>query len=141
MIPNHQKDVKENVPAHENVSDTVLKQKFLPSDQVEISEASRKKLSESEEKDQEQVKDTDQQVMKKEAVAEGNQTSESDIDKEISKLSIEILELTVQIEMLKTKEDGESTKERQSLETDLAVKKGVLEATIDKKLQMATQSS
>ncbi len=40
--------------------------------------------------------------------------------------------------MLQDKEDKESVKERQSLEVDLAMKKGELEATLDRKLQQAS---
>ncbi|KGJ94448.1 hypothetical protein [Colwellia psychrerythraea] len=40
--------------------------------------------------------------------------------------------------MLQDKEDKESIKERQSLEVDLAMKEGELEALLDAKLQQAS---
>jgi hypothetical protein len=39
--------------------------------------------------------------------------------------------------MLQDKEDKKSVKERQSLEVELAMKKGQLEAAMDRKLQQA----
>jgi hypothetical protein len=68
-----------------------------------------------------------------EAAAE--KSNESDLDKQIRELSMEILELSVKVQMLQDKEDKESVKERQSLEVDLAIKKGQLEAAMDRKLQ------
>lgn len=79
--------------------------------------------------------------MTKEEAEVISKTNESDIDKGIRELSLEILEITIKIEMLRAKEDKESVKERQALEVDLAIKKGTLEATINRKLQMATLTS
>jgi len=53
---------------------------------------------------------------------------------------MEILEMTIQIELLKAKEDSESIKERRSLEVELEIKKGVLEAAITRKLDIAKLS-
>jgi len=50
---------------------------------------------------------------------------------------MQILELSVKIQMLQDKEDKESVQERQKLEVDLAMKKGELEAAMDRKLQLA----
>ena len=50
---------------------------------------------------------------------------------------MEILELSVKVQMLQDKEDKASVKERQSLEVDLAMKKGKLEALLEQKLQQA----
>jgi len=124
----------------ESSSNKSLKDKYLQPDQVEISEASRQKLSE-EEKDQEHSFDiSNNRITKYEAeVTKG--ANDSDIDKEIRELSMEILELTIKIEMLKAKEDKESIKEVQTLEVELAMKKGVLEATVARKLQMATDAA
>ena len=59
------------------------------------------------------------------------------MDEEIRELSMKILELTLKIEMLKAKEDKESVKERKSLETELAISKGRLEAKLKQKLDTA----
>ena len=115
--------------------------KYLQPDKVEISEASLKKLSESEEEDQKKSLSTIDKVKTKEDAEAISKTNESDIDEEIRELSLEILELTIKIEMLKAKEDKKSVEERQALEVELAVKKGTLEATINRKLQMATLAS
>lgn len=130
-----------DVSLEEKQSNTLLNNKYLQPDEVEISEASLKKLSESEE-DQKDLENTiDKAMSKEEAAAAINKPNESDIDKEIRELSLEILELSIKIEMLKAKEDKESVKEIQALEVDLAIKKGTLEATISRKLQMATLAS
>jgi hypothetical protein len=118
-----------------------LYNKYLQPDQVEISEASRKKLSESEEKDPQELADTSDKVMTKEEVDATSKTNESDIDKQIRELSMEILDISIQIQMLEGKENKESVEERQALEVELAMKKGLLEATIGRKLQMATLAS
>lgn len=118
-----------------------LYNKYLQPDQVEISEASRKKLSESEEKDPQKLADTSDKVVNKEEVNATSKTNESDIDKQIRELSMEILDISIQIQMLEGKENKESVEERQALEVELAMKKGLLEATIGRKLQMATLTS
>jgi len=128
---------EEKTMPEEKQQNTLVESKYLQPDQVDISESGQKKLSESETEDQKSLAENANQVMTKEEVDATNKANESDIDKEISKLSMEILELTVQIEMLKAKEDAESVKEKQSLETELAIKKGTLEAAIERKLQMA----
>lgn len=115
-----------------------LHNKYLQPDQVEISEASRKKLSESEGKDPQELADTTEKVMTKGEVNVTSKANESDIDKEIRELSMQILEISVQIQMLEGKENKESVEEKQALEVELAIKKGRLEATIGRKLQMAT---
>jgi len=130
-----------DVLPEEKQSNMSSNNKYLQPDKVEISEASLKKLSESEEEDQKTSLNTLDKVKTSEEAEAISQTNESDIDEEIQKLSLEILELTIKIEMLKAKEDKESVKERQALEVELAVKKGTLEATISRKLQMATLAS
>ncbi len=69
--------------------------------------------------------------------ADAARAIESDLDKRIRELSMEILDLSVKIQMLQDKVDKESVKERQKLEVDLAMKKGELEAAMDRKLQLA----
>ena len=135
--------LKEAVPAkvvvpQEKQSNTP-QNNYLQPDQVEISEASRKKLSE-EEKGPQELADTANSVLAKEEVNGTSKANESDIDQEISKLSMEILDISIQIQMLEGKENKESVKERQALEVELAMKKGLLEATISRKLQMAALS-
>jgi len=124
----------------ESSSNKSLKDKYLQPDQVEISEASRQKLSD-EEKDQEHSFDISNNRITKDEAEVTKGANDSDIDKEIRELSMEILELTIKIEMLKAKEDKESIKEVQTLEVELAMKKGVLEATVARKLQMATDAA
>lgn len=126
----------DRVASAENQLSTPSKDKYLQPDQVDISEASRKKLSESEETQKKSFSISNKTTAKEEVSTKGN-ADESDIDKEIRELSLEILELTIQIEMLKSKEDKKSVQERQALETELAIKKGTLDATIARKLQMA----
>lgn len=144
--PAQNKDVQEKtLPTNEAIntemsSNKSLKDKYLQPDQVEISEASRKKLSD-EEKDQEQSLNISNKLRTKDEVEATKGANESDIDKQIRELSMEILELTIKIEMLKAKEDQESVKETQALEVELAMKKGTLEATVARKLQMATDAA
>lgn len=118
---------------------TSPKDKYLQPDQVEISEESRKKLSESEEAQKKSLSISNKATAK-EGVNTKGKAEESDIDKEIRELSLEILELTIQIERLKNKEDKKSVQQRQALETELAIKKGTLDATLARKLQMTELS-
>jgi len=78
--------------------------------------------------------------MTAEEAAAADEANENDLDKRIRELSMEILELSVQIQMLQDKEDKESVKERQKLEVDLTIKKGELEAAMDRKLQLASMA-
>jgi hypothetical protein len=134
---------KEAVPAkavvHQEKQSNMPHNNYLQPDQVEISEASRKKLSE-EEKGPQELAGTANSVMTKEEVNGTSKANQSDIDQEISKLSIDILDISIQIQMLEGKENKESVEERQALEVELAMKKGLLEATISRKLQMAALS-
>jgi len=144
--PAQKKDVQEiiidtnEVVNIEDSSNKSLKDKYLQPDQVEISEASRKKLSD-EEKDQEQPSNISNKLTTKDEAEVTKGANDSDIDKDIRELSMEILELTIKIEMLKAKEDKESIKEAQTLEVELAMKKGILDATVARKLQMAADAA
>lgn len=144
--PAQKKDVQDKILDTNEVvniddsSNKSLKDKYLQPDQVEISEASRKKLSD-EEKDQEPSSNISNKLTTKDDAEVTKGTNDSDIDKQIRELSMEILELTIKIEMLKAKEDKESVKEAQGLEVELAMKKGILEATVARKLQMATDAA
>ena len=120
------------------------KSKQLQPDQLALSEEAKAKSAEDEANTKE--KDDNRKTidasslsgaMSAEEAAAAEKAKESDIDKQIRELSMEILELSVKVQMLQDKEDKESVKERQSLEVDLAVKKGKLEALLDTKLQQA----
>jgi len=63
--------------------------------------------------------------------------AEKDLDEIIQELSVKIMELSLQIEQLKNKEDTESVKERKALEVELAITKGRLEAKLQEKLDTA----
>lgn len=123
---------------------TPEKNKQLQADEVVLSAEAKAKSAEAEEKEGKDKKSIDASslngVMTAEEVAAANTASENDLDKEIRELSMEILELSVKIQMLQDKEDKESVKERQKLEVDLAMKKGQLEAAMDRKLQLAAVS-
>ena len=120
------------------------KSKQLQPDQLALSEEARAKSAEAEVNTEEKdVRKTSidasslRGVMSPAEAAAAEKAKESDLDKQIRELSMEILELSVKVQMLQDKEDKESVKERQSLEVDLAVKKGKLEALLDTKLQQA----
>ncbi|KGJ91735.1 hypothetical protein [Colwellia psychrerythraea] len=117
----------------------LVKSKQLQPDKVEIS-TEAKNIS-AEERDTEDKKSIDASslsgIMSLEEAAAAEKANESDLDKRIRELSMEILEISVKIQLLQDKEDKESVKERQKLEVDLAMKKGELEATMDRKLQEA----
>jgi hypothetical protein len=123
------------------------KSKQLQPDQLALSDEARAKSAEAEastEEKDEAKKSIDASslngAMTAEEAAAAEKAKESDLDKKIRELSMEILELSVKIQMLQDKEDKESIKERQSLEVDLAMKKGELEATLERKLQQASAS-
>ena len=65
---------------------------------------------------------------------------ERDLDEIIQELSVKIMELSLQIEQLKNKEDTESVKERKALEVELTITKGRLEAKLQEKLDTAKLS-
>jgi hypothetical protein len=123
----------------ESVS-SIEKGKQLQPDQLALSEEAKAKSTEAEKSDEDK-KNIDASslgnVMTADEAAAAEKAQESELDKEIRELSMEILELSVKIQMLQDKEDKESVKERQSLEVDLAIKKGQLEAAMDRKLQQA----
>lgn len=134
------------VPTSQETSESVSnieKNKQLQPDQLALSEEAKAKSTEAEKNDKDK-KNIDASslgnVMTAEEAAAAEKAQESDLDKEIRELSMEILELSVQIQMLQDKEDKESVKERRSLEVDLAIKKGQLEAAMDRKLQQAAVS-
>ena len=130
--------------SQETIATTPEKNKQLQADEVVLSAEAKAKSAEAEEKEGKDKKSIDASslngVMTAEEVAAANTASENDLDKEIRELSMEILELSVKIQMLQDKEDKESVKERQKLEVDLAMKKGQLEAAMDRKLQLAAVS-
>jgi len=118
--------------------------KKLQPDQLALSEEAKAKSAQATSEEDQDKKSIDasslSETMTPEEVAEAEKANESELDKRIRELSMEILDLSVQIQMLQDKEDKESVKERQNLEVDLAMKKGELEAAMDRKLQMAAVS-
>jgi len=139
QVPTSQKFTPQETS--ESVS-SIEKSKQLQPDQLALSEEAKAKSTEAEaEENDEDKKNIDASslgnVMTAEEAAAAEKAQESELDKEIRELSMEILELSVQIQMLQDKEDKESVKERRSLEVDLAIKKGQLEAAMDRKLQQA----
>ena len=129
--------------APEAITTVSAKNKQLQPDQLALSEEAKAKSAEAEEKHEDKTSIDGSSlsgVMSPEEAAAAEKASESDLDKQIRELSMEILELSVKIQMLQDKEAKESIKERQSLEVDLAMKKGQLEAAMDRKLQQASVS-
>ena len=130
--------------SQETIATTQEKNKQLQADEVVLSAEAKAKSAEAEEKADKDKTTIDGSslsgVMSPEEVAAAEKAGENDLDKQIRELSMEILELSVKIQMLQDKEDKESVKERQKLEVDLAMKKGQLEAAMDRKLQSAAVS-
>lgn len=128
----------------ETLATTSKNNKQLQPDEVVLSAEAKAKSAQAEEKEAEDKKNIDASnlngVMSPEEAAAAEKANESDLDKRIRELSMEILELSVKIQMLQDKEDKESVKERRNLEVDLTMKKGELEAAMDRKLQMAAVS-
>ena len=125
--------------------------KLLQPDQVFISKESQDKLlkenslekasdkiGENTETTEEEIKETGAtEINKDEQVDASSDKTMSELDEVIAELEMKILELTVEIELLKVKGDEESLKEAEKLEIDLAMLKGMLEAKLKIKLDMA----
>lgn len=115
----------------------------LQPDNVVISKESQEKnASETkaiEDSESNQSKETPKLTPDQQAKLEKDQ-EENDLDKIIQELSVKIMELSLQIEQLKSKEDTESVKERKALEIELALTKGRLEAKLKEKLDTAKLS-
>ena len=112
----------------------------LQPDQVKISPEGQEKSLQDKNLEKESTTDktaANEKATKAQKGEESENSAEDELDKKIRELSLEILEITIQIEMLKSKEDVESMKEKRALEMDLAMKKGILEATIKQKLELA----
>ncbi|SFD63494.1 hypothetical protein [Pseudoalteromonas denitrificans] len=119
-----------------NLQSTSEKTNTLQEDNVVISkEAKEKNNTETDVIAKQDV--TKKKLTPEEEAKLEKKQNESDMDEEIRELSMKILELTLKIEMLKAKEDKESVKERKSLETELAISKGRLEAKLKQKLDTA----
>lgn len=115
----------------------------LQPDNVVISKESQEKNA-SETRDVEETvptqnKETPKLTSEQEAKL-AEEKEESDLDKIIQELSVKIMELSLQIEQLKNKDDTESVKERKALEVELAITKGRLEAKLKEKLDTAKLS-
>lgn len=128
----------------DNSAPSSNKSKELQPDQLALSKEAKAKSATAEEQDTEEKKNIDasslNDIMSPEESAAAEKSDVRELDKRIRELSIEILEISVKIQMLQNKEDKESVKVRQELEVDLAIKKGELEAAMDRKLQMAAVS-
>jgi len=110
----------------------------LQPDNVVISKESQEKIDSENEVNKE---DKTEQKLTPEAEAKlAEEKEESDLDKIIQELSVKIMELSLQIEQLKNKEDTESVKERKALEVELALTKGRLEAKLKEKSDTAQAS-
>jgi len=121
------------------------KSKQLQPDKLALSEEAKAKSAEAEAGTKEKSEDNKSidasslsGAMSPEEAAAAEKAKESDLDTQIRELSMEILELSVKVQMLQDKEDKASVKELQSLEIDLAMKKGKLEALLEQKLQQAS---
>ncbi|MBL4764999.1 MAG: hypothetical protein JKX67_06940 [Colwellia sp.] len=118
------------------------KSKQLQPDQLALSEEAKTKSAEAATKEKDEDKTSIDAsrlngVKTAEEAAASDKANESDLDREIRELGIEVLELTVKIQLLQDKEDKESVKERRALEVDLAITKGQLDAAIKRKLKQA----
>jgi len=110
----------------------------LQPDNVVISKESQEKIDSENEVNKE---DKTERKLTPEAEAKlAEEKEESDLDKIIQELSVKIMELSLQIEQLKNKEDTESVKERKALEVELALTKGRLEAKLKEKSDTAQAS-
>jgi len=134
-----------------------LEAKFLQPEQVIISKESQDKLSRENEansldtssgKTTENINATEEDkqtkitgISKDEQVESSSDTKMRELDDVIAELEMRILELTVEIELLKAKGDEESIKEAEKLEIDLVMLRGVLEAKLQLKLDIVKTSS
>jgi len=135
-------------PKNKNMN--AVETKVLQTDQVIISKESQDKLlkeneTNSLEKTSEFTEATEKEnketviteIKRDEQVDASGEEAMSELDEVIAELEMKILELTVKVELLKVKGDEESLKEAEKLEIDLAMLKGLLEAKLKLKLDMA----
>ena len=125
----------------ENLSNPPTNSNLLQPDQVEISKAGQEKVLQDKELEKEPLEEEEKKVMSVNDAKKTTKSEKNELDEQIKELSSEILKITIQIELLRTKEDAKSVKERRSLEVDLAIKKGALEATIKRKSDIAKLAS
>jgi hypothetical protein len=112
------------------------KSKTLQSDQLTLSDEAKAKSEEADKQETEDKKYIDARSLSNvEAEETTEKSSETDLDEKIRELSMKILELTVEIQMLQEKVDKESVEERRRLEVDLAITKGQLDEAIKLKLK------
>ena len=123
----------------ENLSNPPTNSNLFQPDQVEISKAGQEKVLQDKELEKEPLEE--EKVMSVNDAKKTTKSEKNELDEQIKELSSEILKITIQIELLRTKEDAKSVKERRSLEVDLAIKKGALEATIKRKSDIAKLAS
>jgi len=115
------------------------KVKQLQPDVLVLSEEAQHKAAET--KAAEQIKGEDFMALGSadEPEADVNE-QEKALEEAISKLSIEIMEISIELALLKTKDDEQSLKESQALENELAFKKAMLEAKVSQQLELAKSS-
>jgi len=116
----------------------------LQADTLVLSEESKMKSAKATKQDGEkplEIKNTDEKVLSESEKADkANKEQEQSLEDEIRQLSMEILEISIKLEQLKAKGDEKSLKESQSLEVELAIKKGVLDAKLTQQLDLAKVS-
>ena len=122
------------VDKQQDTATNALQTKYLQPDKVVISLASQQKMS-AEEKESEEKSIS--LVTEDELIENQQQTKngKGDLEKEIRELSLEIMQLTLQVELLKSRADEESLKQSKSLEVELALKKGMLNAKLEQQLE------
>lgn len=114
-----------------NDSTNAYEAKQLQKDTVNLSEEGQKKSAEeSNHKDFRTTKTSTEPVNDTEEQAKA-------LREAIAKLIMEIMEISRKITQLRTKDDEKSIKERQSLENELALKKGMLDAKVTEQLELA----
>lgn len=132
-----------SIKVSRDVPVNLVTENTLQPDNVVISkESQEKKASETkaiEDSESNQSKETPKLTPDQQAKLERDQ-EENDLDKIIQELSVKVMELSLQIEQLKSKEDTESVKERKALEIELALTKGRLEAKLKERLDTAKLS-
>lgn len=103
-------------------------------DNVTLSEEALKLDAQEQEKNDLTLEVSDESEGSELTLAEQQQS----LKEEITKLALEIMELSMKIEQLKAKGDEESLKESRELETDLALKKAELTVKQEQLLALGT---
>jgi hypothetical protein len=108
---------------------------------VLFAEAQQKAAEETKGKNIMAFSSTDDKVLSdSEQAANDTKEQETALKEAISKLTMEIMDISMQLAQLKGKDDEKSAKENQSLENELAIKKGMLEAKISQQMDLTKLS-